>query len=297
MTPEQFAKQLRAFLIRAEKGTALILAYEFEQLKKEAVKFLLSIRPGDVGEIEALLEEIELQVARRTVRFAAAVTNAQRSVITSAAKALNAYLETSIFEADKPAIEKLIGRTQDGTTLSKFFLRLKEPVREAAKDALIDGFAAGESARTIATRLNDVADIGKTRALTIARTETNEAYRAATREFYSGGGIKKYIWMAVLDTRTCVICWRLHGQIFTSNRKVFSHPNCRCVLVPFIKRQKIASGVDLFAKLEAGFQKQILGPKRFELYSGRDARLKDFVGSEESKEFGHRHFIKPLSGI
>lgn len=296
MTPEQLALQLRLFLVRAEKGTALLLNYEFDQLMIEVREYLREHPVEDHSDIDALLEQIEKKLARRIVRFSSAVTLAQKRVIRSAASALQKYTElrASIFDPDKEAIAKLVGRTQDGGTLTKFFQRLREPIREAARAELIDGFSAGESADTISSRLNRVSDIGKARALTIARTETNEAYRAASREFYQDASINKYVWMAVLDARTCVICWSLHGRTFSSSRKVFSHPNCRCTLIPVTRGMaQVETGVERFAKLTSGFQKQILGPSRFELFNS-GSELSSFIGSEKSKEFGLRHFIQPL---
>jgi hypothetical protein len=103
--------------------------------------------------------------------------------------------------------------------------------------------------------------------------------------------------MAVLDARTCPICWSLHGRIFASDKKVFSHPNCRCTLIPVIKGMKpVETGAEKFAKLQPGFQKQILGPARYELYKS-GTELNSFIGSAADKEFGEKHFIKPLSDL
>jgi SPP1 gp7 family putative phage head morphogenesis protein len=293
MTPEQeLALKIRLLLIRAEKGSALLLNYEWDQLMSEVDEYLRDHPLEDHSQIDELLELLKKKLARRTVRFASRVALAQKRVIASTAKTLNAYLDTSIFDPDKEAIAKLVGRTQTGDKLSTLFDNLSEPVREAAKKELIEGFAAGESSQRISSRLDKVADLGRFRSLTIARTETNEAYRAATRDFYQDAGISRYIWMAILDARTCVICWSLHGRIFDSDRKVFSHPNCRCTLIAY-QGKRVATGAELFAKLESGFQKQILGPARFGLYTGGED-LASFVGSKESEEFGLRHFIKPI---
>jgi len=298
MTPQQLADLLRDLLIRAEKRSAFLLLREFDEFKEEIVRFLIE-KGVSLNDIDDILDEIENAIARRTVRLAQSVTNAQRYVVKAAAKTLSAYLSTpkrSIFEPDLEATRKLIGRTQNGSTLARFFNRLKEPVRQAAKDQLIEGFSSGESAAAIAKRLNDVTNVGKVRALTIARTETNEAYRAASREFLQQADVKRYVWMAVLDARTCVICWNLHGRIFSSDKKVFSHPNCRCTLIPFTNGRNIATGAEKFAKLDQGFQKQILGQKRFDLYRS-GSELSSFVGSKEDREFGQRHFIRPLSDL
>lgn len=293
MSPEQLAKLLRDFLIRAEKRSALLLLTHFDRIKAELAAYLVDhgVHPGS---IDAILKELERQIATRTVRFESIVTDRQDLVIKQLARTLNLYLQASIFDPDREAIAKLAGRASDGGSLTRILQRMQEPVRAAAREALLDGMAEGLGARQIAGKLNKAADLGYGRALTIARTETNEAVRAASREFYSAAGVKKYVWMAILDPRTCLICWRLHGTIWPSKKKVFSHPNCRCVLVPLKDGDpRIETGLERFAKLEPGFQKQILGPARFDLYKA-GSKLMDFVGSEKSKEYGLRHFIKPL---
>jgi SPP1 gp7 family putative phage head morphogenesis protein len=299
MTSEELARQLRIFLIRAEKGTALTLNYEWEQLLKEVKAYLDEHPLEDRTQIDAVLGQIDKRLRTRIVRFSSVVSLAQKRVIRSTATVLQnqfADLKPSIFDPDKEAIAKLVGRTQTGDNLSTLFNNLAGPVKEAAKKELIEGFSLGESSQRIASRLDRVAAIGKVRALTIARTETNEAYRAATRDFYEAAGITRYVWMAVLDARTCVICWSLHGRVFNSSRKVFSHPNCRCTMVPYKSGQNIATGVERFAELEPGFQKQILGPSRFALFAGGE-NISSFVGSAKSKEFGQRHFIRPIAEL
>lgn len=293
MESEKLAKLLRSFLVRAEKRSALLLLSHFDRIKAELTDYLIKhgVSPGS---IESILKELERQIATRTVRFASIVTDRQRHVIRQTAKALQVHLTAKIFTPDKEAVAQLAGRASDGGSLTKIFSRMIEPVREAAKSALLDGMAKGLSSRQIASRLHDATDMGYSRALTISRTETNEAYRAASREFYADAGIKKYIWVAVLDPRTCMICWRLHGQIFTSTKKVFSHANCRCVLVPLAANDKrIQTGLERFNELEPGYQKQILGPSRFELFRS-GASLTDFVGTKRTKEYGLKHFIHPL---
>jgi SPP1 gp7 family putative phage head morphogenesis protein len=300
MTSEELARQLRLFLIRAEKGTALLVNYEWEQLLKEVQQYLDDHPLEDRTQIDAILGQIEKQLRTRIIRFSSAVSLAQKRVIRSTANALKqqfAQLNPSIFDPDKEAIAKLIGRTQHGGSLTKAFQRLEQPVREKVRAELIEGFSLGESSQRIASRLDRVADFGKVRSLTIARTETNEAYRAATRDFYQDAAIQKYVWMAVLDPRTCVICWSLHGRVFNSSRKVFSHPNCRCTMIAVGKGMTaVETGAERFIKLMPGFQKQILGPKRFELFNS-GSELSSFVGSAESKEFGLKHFIKPLESL
>lgn len=307
MTPEQFAALQREFLIRTDKRSALLLLAEFDDLKAEIARFLSNnpveaIRAANLNSqtfLDAMRLLFEKKIDDMSISFQRIVQSAQQRNVKFVADRMRKYLslEAKSFSIDREAIQKLFGRMQNGSTLSKFFQRLKQPVANRAKAEMLESFALGESNRSIAKRLNDVADIGLARAMTISRTESNEAYRAASREFYAEADIKEYVWMSRLSATTCLICWHLHGRKFKSSVKVFSHPNCVCCLIPLTKNQpEIITGAEKFARLEIGFQKQILGGKRFELF--RDgAKLEDFVGVKSSDEFGEQHFIKPLSDM
>lgn len=285
MTLQEFAKIQRDYLIRVEKQSALSLIIEFENLRENISDYLTtnlnSAAISTIDErtfLEKTLEEINAKIELIRNPFTRIISHGQERVISFASNSLRKFLDlkTSIFSPDREAVKKLIGRTQDeNSSLAKSFSKLKSDVAEKAKLELIEGFEKGESHTSIAARLNKATDLGRWRSLTISRTETNEAYRAASREFYDEGNIKKYIWMAVLDPRTCLICWHLHGRIFKSKIKVFSHPNCRCVLIPY-QGQKVKTGAEIFANLETGVQKDILGPARFELFKD-GTKLKDFV--------------------
>lgn len=314
MTVKKFATQQREILITTEKQSAILLAAQFEAMKREISKFLLeTFSEKNVPEslrvksyLERILLLVDNQIDRVSIPFSQIVARAQRNVIIKSSNLLKRFLrlelDSAIFSPDREAIRQLIGRAFDGNSLQKFFLRMKAPMRDRVRVELIEGFALGESHQQIARRIASVSDAGYTRALTISRTETNTAYRAASREFYQAAGIKQYVWLSVLDPRTCLVCWHLHGQKFKSSAPVFGHVNCRCVLVPLVKNQKpIATGAENFSKLEAGYQKQILGAKRFEMFQASEIKFEDFVGSRFDAQPGgtqvRRFFVKNLSDL
>lgn len=305
MTTEELAKIHRAFLIRTEKQSAILLTREFESLKREISAYLLNnLTPETRRALESLagkiLALVDKKVDHLSTSAARIVRIGQRRVISNAAESLLRFLpevETSIFSPDREAVQQLIGRTQTGKSLVEFFQKFKPVVAEKARAVMIECFANGESSQSIARRLHIVTGAERHRVLTISRTETNEAYRAASREFYRSADIKQYVWLSVLDPRTCAVCWRLHGHKFKTNAKIFSHPNCRCVLVPWTKNQKtIITGAQHFARLEAGYQQQILGEKKFEIYKGGKA-FDEFFSSRMDIEYGQRFFIKNLSDL
>jgi hypothetical protein len=91
--------------------------------------------------------------------------------------------------------------------------------------------------------------------------------------------------MAVLDARTCVICWNLHGRTFNSSLKVFSHPNCRCTMIPVTQEWPRSRPAPSGSRLEPGFQKQILGPAGSISIAIPGDRLSVYW-HKKSKEFG-----------
>lgn len=281
---------------------------EFEALKREISNYLISNLPGEItlAKIEErnflarFLDKLSAEIDILSSPLARHIARAQKRVVNFAADSLKRFLPevtTSIFSPDKEAIQKLINRTQRGESLLKAFSRLAEPVAKRAKAELIEGFSLGESAQQIAKRINDVSEVGYSRALMISRNETVMAYRNASIEFFDEARLTEYRFMSVLDVRTCLICWRLHGTTWKLKEKPHIHSGCRCCVLPVTKNTKeIETGSERFAKLETGYQRSIMGEKRFNLYSN-GVQLDGFVGVKTSEEFGQIHFIRPLSSF
>jgi SPP1 gp7 family putative phage head morphogenesis protein len=96
--------------------------------------------------------------------------------------------------------------------------------------ATLSGIGPRELTRLIAERLTDVARYRIERAV---RTELMRALAARQIAHYaSTPGVERWRWNATLDSRTCGVCWTLHGQIFELTQPMIRHPNCRCVAAP-----------------------------------------------------------------
>ncbi len=182
-----------------------------------------------------------------------------------------------IFEQDAEAIQKLNDQIQAGGPLTKFLDEFEPDVRSAAIDTLLNGFEAGEPIASTARKLKDITGIERDLALIVVQTVTNQAYREASLDSYKRLGIDRYFWASPLDPRTCWLCWALHGQIFEIGRRPLGHAGCRCTVEPLTDTQGPSkTGEDLFAELEPGYQKQILGPTRYESYR-TGSRLRDLI--------------------
>jgi len=105
---------------------------------------------------------------------------------------------------------------------------------------LSDGIAQGLNPRETARRINAEID-GMTlrRSRMIARTETIRAYHEGALDSYEAAGMGEVTyqveWSATPDTKTCIRCSALDGQIFKISEMrgmIPLHVNCRCAAIP-----------------------------------------------------------------
>lgn len=166
---------------------------------------------------------------------------------------------------------------------------LPADVVRAMKQELIRGVAVGanprKTAREIIRRTEERFNGGLSRALTIARTETLDAHRAATKaaESTNKDVLLEWEWHATLSARTCIGCLSKNGTRHPLEETgPDGHQNCRCARVTVTKSWKDL-GFDIeepasltpdsekwFNNLTTGSQRSIMGPERLDLYqSGR----------------------------
>jgi len=110
----------------------------------------------------------------------------------------------------------------------------------AIKRAITLGFQKGETVQQIAKRVKGVTEMAKSKAVTIARTETLAAGNAAAKQRYSDAGVEKVEWIAAYDDRICEECESLHGNIYPigDTPEIPVHPNCRCTLIPYREKEE-----------------------------------------------------------
>jgi SPP1 gp7 family putative phage head morphogenesis protein len=246
-----------------------------------------------------LLNQVTDEIRSASGRLGIIAEQSQRSAVkiakTDAGNFAKLGADLTFFDAD--ATRELIGIAGNGKPLDLVFRNLAPTIRQRVFNALFYGVAAGISNEQIAREIGQAIGTGTAGAMTIVRTETNRAYREATRKFYQQtDGVTGWRWLAVLDLRTCPICWALHGSIFKTKEKMATHPNCRCTMTPVFKGdEKQETGPEKFAKLNRAQQMAILGPEKLKLYE-LGARLSDFHELHKTP-FGFGRRIKPLVNI
>lgn len=186
--------------------------------------------------------------------------------------------------------------------------RLDTDFRElelAMRQDLAASFALGEGIDLAVERLSKTTDtIGRQRLTVIARTEMQRVANRAAMEQYERNRdvVKRVQIIETLDDRTCLVCAVLDGQI----RRLGSgdippfHPQCRGFITPVVMSleemglnkddfppsvQSVLDGEpsdrvlypEWFKGQSDGFQRNILGDTRFELFKGGELELTDFV--------------------
>lgn len=105
---------------------------------------------------------------------------------------------------------------------------------------LTDGLIAGDSPRKVARDMTKVVDkITKTRAVTIARTETIRAHAEGQLDSLERLGVDKIgvavEWSTTGDGRVCPLCQPMESVVMSvkeSRNLIPRHPNCRCAFIP-----------------------------------------------------------------
>jgi SPP1 gp7 family putative phage head morphogenesis protein len=125
---------------------------------------------------------------------------------------------------------------------SRTFTDLKNVTEDMAtrmSRTLVDGLTAGQGPRQIAVKLDADLDIGRTRALTIARTEIIRAHAEGQLLALEQLGVQEVgamvEWSTAGDERVCPLCNPLEGvvlKIDEAKGMLPRHPNCRCAWIP-----------------------------------------------------------------
>lgn len=206
-----------------------------------------------------------------------------------------------VFRPPAEALDKLAGYLGDGSPLRRLFDKMPALTGAKAEQALIEGVAMGknprETARVMRQGVDQAVDLTKSRALTISRTEAMRVHRAASLENYKANAeaVRGWVWLCACDLRSCPSCWAMHGT-FHDHREVFgSHPNCRCSPAPQVRGMSALvpddkNGPARFGRLDEDEQREILGPKKFELYQAGRIRLEDMTVKTYDRDWGpQRH--------
>lgn len=133
------------------------------------------------------------------------------------------------------AINRMIGLTSDGSPLVDVLIkRYGESYRDVGK-TLITSTAQGLNPKETARLIGESLQGNLYDTLRIARTEQMRAFREASlMQMQESGVVDGWEWITEPDA--CEFCESMDGKIFDLGESMETHPNCRCIQSPYIKR-------------------------------------------------------------
>ena len=211
------------------------------------------------------------------------------------------------------AVAQLITSPLGGSHYQQSFADLGTSLERRLRNALTAGLTSGQSVQQVARAVEGVLDNSRFEAERIVRSEYTRVSNQAALLTYQRNRdvIKAVMWVATLDKATCPTCGALDGKQWPPNKArvpgVSTHPKCRCTLVPVLKsaqdlgltnptpetRASFDGQVpatqkypEWFAEQSAAFQREVLGPTRYALYSSGRATIRDFAGLRGARPVG-----------
>jgi hypothetical protein len=196
------------------------------------------------------------------------------------------------------AVEDVIGSMQAGSPLHALFASIATDAPGIAEREIATGLALGQGPQVVADAIARAINVSATRAMLIARTELNRAYRGAAlaqyRQAAADGIGDSWVWSASLSASSCPACIFNSGRRFPVETPFESHPACRCTpifevkgLPPLIKE---GSGEEYFNGLDPAQQDRILGSAAAgDAFRAGQVSLGDFVQYRENPVWGNSY--------
>lgn len=333
---ERTTRDFRTALLRNDRAAASVLVNAYKPMQAKlvpqieelsaAISEMTPPTPAAIRRLDryrALLRQTETEMQRLGV-----LTGQQAEIGATSAANLAADQALALMDAaigprppsvsytfnrlPKAALQEFAGALQSDSPLTKLLDGFGAEASKRLQDALFQGVALGEGPRALADRMR--VDLGgnAVRALVIVRDTTLGVSRRASLATYQANGdvCEGWTWHSALSDRTCAVCFALHGQVFGLDVPFFSHNGCRCAAIPRTKswaelgfsgipdtRPEIPDGADVFAGLDEGVQRQILGPGKYSLYQSGKLGLSDLVAETNSGVWGPGRRVRTLAEV
>ena len=141
------------------------------------------------------------------------------------------------------AAEKVLASIwcSDGKHWSDRIWSNKNKLQDRIEKGLMDCISRGVSKDELVKTLMDDFGKGFSDADRIARTELTYVQNQAAKDRYEAAGIKKYQYLAEIDSRTSNICKELNGKEFNFTDSSVGenmppmHTNCRSTIIPVVE--------------------------------------------------------------
>ena len=332
---EQFRKLLLAEDKRAAAEIVRAYASVYQRLRRDTQSLVRTaqregLKPWQVMRMNRM-KELEKQFLRNANRFAQIagtdITGSQRRAVGLARNATQSITGKGLprgitlenlarigIEWNRlpdEAFANFIGMAGDGKPLGLLLDELGAEAAPKVRAAIGQGIALGKGPAETAELVRIASGMPLSRALTIARTETNRAFREASRLQYAANPnlIKGYRRSSTKDGLVCMACLALDGTFYETNEPLDSHPNCRCAIVPDTLTYEdlgldvpmpppVETGQEWFARQDEATQRKMMGQTaRFEAWKSGQVSLDDMVQVRSDPRWGKTASVKPLKEL
>lgn len=265
-------------LVAADKVTRAQL------LKSTRLRKALTLAANN---LEQLTEEAGIRITADLRLVLDTAGGAQTSIIDSQLPPNSDMLDglDAWSRVDENQITAIVKRTTEQIT--SLLRPLASETEDLIRRELIRGVTSGSNPRRTAARMVARSrkafngELGLSRALNIARTETLDAYRAGAQlgRMAHSDVLAGWQWVSSLDARTCPSCFAKHGTVYAVGTfGPDDHQQGRCAALPVTKPWSdlgfetdeppslVPDAGEVFEALSSEQQLAILGPARYEAW-------------------------------
>lgn len=189
---------------------------------------------------------------------------------------------------DPSVVETVAGFAGNGAPLRTLLQTDFGSLSAGILDALVSGVGLGKGAYATAEDMLKVTQkLTYTRAVRIARTEINRAYRIANAQQYAASGVVTKVLRLCYAPTACLACLEMDGEE-CPNGICDDHPNGKCTTVAVTiggHYPQWQTGHDWLMEQSAEDQRRIMGDGRYEMWRA-GMPIRDMVEMQANPVWG-----------
>ena len=147
---------------------------------------------------------------------------------------------------DKKTIQKVLDTRWSGKNFSQTIWDNTHALAESVKKEILINLLTGRPLREAQQAIDNEFGKGYNKARRLVRTESAYVCNQIQRESYKACGIEKYIYVAILDLKTSLICRGLDKEVFPVSKAAVGvnyppmHPWCRSTTIAYVSKDVLA---------------------------------------------------------
>lgn len=195
---------------------------------KSRISRLEQIQAQIYGKAKLIYPKEELE---QTMAYKGVINDSYYKAIYDTQKGLG--YDFSFNKIDNNTINLLLNEKWSGLNYSQRIWKNTDYLAEALSYTIGGAMLSGQSIEKTTRQIKERFNVSKYYAERLVRTETNHFNNEADAMAYEQMGIKKYVFVATLDTRTSEVCQSHDNKVYNFKDKEVGvnypplHPNCR----------------------------------------------------------------------